>query len=219
MVEIHNPNSKMRGILVALEGIDGVGKSTQITMLHKRLDATIFKFPDRQTETGRILDSHLKKEKVLHPKTEHLIQCANRAEKEPNILKCISEGRICICDRFYGSGIVYTSSKDCEDFNFGTQEELTQWAKQGDAHLVKPDLTFYLNLTQTYEKTTNELYETPSFQKKVKANFNVLASEEKWMLVEVDQYWKKESELNDFLMKEIKKKHKEVGDTPIKFND
>ena len=219
MLEIHNPNVKMRGILVALEGLDGVGKSTQITMLHKRLDTVVFKFPDRQTQIGSILDSHLKKEKVLHPKTEHLIQCANRAEKEFHILKTISEGKTCVLDRFYGSGIAYTSSKKCGDFNFETQKELTHWAKQGDAHLVKPDLTFYLNLTQTYEKDTNELYETPSFQKKVRANFDILAREEKWMFVEVDKYWKKESELNDFLIEEIKKKHKEVGDTPIKFND
>ena len=209
----------MRGILVALEGLDGVGKSTQVTMLQKRLDASIFKFPDRQTETGKLLDSHLKKEKVLHPKSEHLIQCANRAEKESSILTCISEGKICITDRFFGSGIVYTSSKNCQDFNFETQEELFKWAKLGDAHLVKPDLTFYLSPTQTYEKHTNELYETVSFQEKVKVNFNILAKEENWMLVEVDQYWKKESELNDFLVKEIKKKHKEVGGTPIKFND
>ena len=70
----------MRGISVALEGIDSVGKTTQITLLQQRFNAKVFKFPNRETPIGQLLDKHLKKEQILEDKTEHLPH--NRAESE-----------------------------------------------------------------------------------------------------------------------------------------
>ena len=207
-----------RGLLIAFEGLDGVGKSTQIDILQSHLKATIFKFPDRQTKIGQILDLHLKKERILEPKVEHLLHCANRAEKESAIIENLLNEKTCLLDRYLGSGISYTSSKRAQDFNLENKEELIEWAKKGDAHLLEPDLTFYLKTSKPYLKNTNELYETPTFQKAVEKNFDILSKEKNWTEIQVDSFWKKESELASFLIEKIEIERQKSKDLPLKFN-
>ena len=177
-----------RGLLIAFEGLDGVGKSTQIDILQHRLKASIFKFPDRETNIGKILDLHLKKERILEPKVEHLLHCANRAEKENTIIENLLNEKTCLLDRYFGSGISYTSSKRAQDFNFENKEELREWARKGDAHLLEPDLTFYFKASKPYPKSTNELYEIPTFQKAVEKNFDILSKERNWIEIQVDSF-------------------------------
>ena len=44
-----------RGLIVAIEGGDGLGKTFQITQLYQKLDrCKIFKHPNRQSKTGLI---------------------------------------------------------------------------------------------------------------------------------------------------------------------
>ena len=55
-----------RGLLIAFEGIDGAGKTTQANNLlrylidNKQEEARVYKFPDRETEIGQMIDQHLK---------------------------------------------------------------------------------------------------------------------------------------------------------------
>ena len=211
---------KMRGILVAFEGLDSVGKTTQISLLQQRFEAEVFKFPNRSTAIGKILDKHLKKEHILNDKAEHLLLCANRAEFEPHIQQTIAEGKICILDRFLGSGAAYTSAKTPQNFNFESKDNLFKWSKKGDDHLILPDLTFYLHSTHPYPKDTNEIYETTAFQREVKIIFEKLAEENSWKMINVDQYWKNESGLNDLLAEAIQEKQRQIEHSPtLAFND
>ena len=211
----------MRGLLVAFEGIDGVGKTTQINTIKNNLQAIVFKFPDRGTRIGNILDANLKKTNVLNPRTEHLLQSANRAEKEPDIKKNLFEGNIVLLDRYLASGIAYTSAKNPFDFNLQTQNELFQWAKKADNHLIEPDLTFFFHTSHPYEKDTHELYETNEFQQKVAKNFHTLfkENEDKWILVSVDDFWKEPEKLSNFLTEKIEIKRKQVNESRSYFDE
>ena len=93
-----------------------------------------------------------------------------------------------------------------------------EWAKKGDAHLLEPDLTFYLKASKPYLKNTNELYETPTFQEAVEKNFDILSKEKNWTEIQVDSFWKKESELASFLIEKIEIERQKSKDPPLKFN-
>ena len=77
-----------RGMIICLEGIDSTGKSYQANQLkHRLIGSKIFKHPNRESETGKILDDHLKKAKLIeNPKLEHLLHCANQMENEDLIM-------------------------------------------------------------------------------------------------------------------------------------
>ena len=211
---------KMRGILIAFEGVDGTGKSTQINLLKYRLNATVFKFPDRTTPSGKILDEHLKKKSIIDGKTEHLLQSANRAEKEYEIIKKLNRGQIVLLDRYFGSGICYTSAKPHQEFNLPNQETLFQWSKHADFHLLEPDITFFFKSSAPYYKETEEIYETSSFLEKVQKNFDDLSKEKKWNIINIDDFWMQSNKLNKLLFQKIKEKALFMkNDFQFKFNN
>lgn len=75
-----------RGAFIVLEGADRAGKTTQCTRLveHLRargLDARLWRFPDRSTTIGRMIDAYLKSQAELDDAAVHLLFSANRWEK------------------------------------------------------------------------------------------------------------------------------------------
>ncbi|XP_062355194.1 thymidylate kinase isoform X4 [Cinclus cinclus] len=67
-----------RGALIALEGVDRAGKSTQGRRLVEALRqaghrADLLRFPDRTTEIGQLISSYLGREKNLEDHTIHLL--------------------------------------------------------------------------------------------------------------------------------------------------
>lgn len=50
----------LRGRLICLEGLDRAGKSTHAARLsHSLAKAQLFRFPNRQSETGQIINNYL----------------------------------------------------------------------------------------------------------------------------------------------------------------
>lgn len=72
-----------KGLLVAFEGLDRTGKTTQsklllANLLSLNLKAKLIHFPVRTSATGRILDQYLKKQIDLNSQASHLLFSANR---------------------------------------------------------------------------------------------------------------------------------------------
>jgi dTMP kinase len=71
----------MRGKLVVFEGLDRSGKSTQSKLLHENLENSVLvRFPNRETTTGKIIDTYLKGTQDLCDEAIHLLFSANRWE-------------------------------------------------------------------------------------------------------------------------------------------
>ena len=75
-----------RGALIVLEGADRAGKSTQCARLVAALqaagvDAAGWRFPDRTSGCGRMIDAYLKSQSELDDAAVHLLFSANRWEK------------------------------------------------------------------------------------------------------------------------------------------
>lgn len=81
-----------RGLLIAFEGLDKTGKTTHSKLLSDALNTLNIKslklrFPDRNTELGKLLDSYLKKQIDLNPEVSHMLFSANRWEVKDKLIQ------------------------------------------------------------------------------------------------------------------------------------
>jgi hypothetical protein len=75
-----------RGAFIVLEGADRAGKSTQCARLVASLraagvDAASWRFPDRASGCGQMIDAYLRSQSELDDAAVHLLFSANRWEK------------------------------------------------------------------------------------------------------------------------------------------
>lgn len=102
---------KSSGLFITFEGGEGVGKSTQISLLLQalrkmKLPVIVSREPGG-TQAGEIL-RRIHKEFDIHPRTELLVLEASRAEHVEKVLNpALKRGCIVLCDRYEESSIVY----------------------------------------------------------------------------------------------------------------
>ena len=100
------------GLLVALEGIDGAGKSTQARRLRQALaqrgfDVVIFKEPG-DSDHGREIRNLLVEGRKISPEEEaRLFLEDRRIDVRDNIKPALTAGSIVIMDRYYFSSMAY----------------------------------------------------------------------------------------------------------------
>lgn len=98
-----------RGRLIALEGIDGCGKSTQARILAERTGAALTREPGA-TPLGKALRDHLlgAPPGAFGARAEALLLAADRAEHVVAVIEpALSSGRWVVSDRFSGSTFAY----------------------------------------------------------------------------------------------------------------
>jgi dTMP kinase len=163
--------SAPRGLLITFEGLDKSGKSTQVGLLSKCLDAagilnSTFKFPDRTTESGKIIDQFLCKKIDLEPEKAHRLFSQNRWEKSDAVLQLLKARNTVILDRYAYSGLAYSLAK-----GVSRKEAL----RKEDEGLPEPDIVFYLRIDPNKAKLRDgygdEVFETLGFQKIVQRHF------------------------------------------------
>lgn len=97
-------------MVVAVEGGEGSGKSTQAALLATRLGALLTREPGG-TEVGeRIRDLLLDPDSgtAIDPRTEALLMAAARAQHVADVIApALAEGRTVVTDRYVGSSLAY----------------------------------------------------------------------------------------------------------------
>jgi dTMP kinase len=173
----------LRGKIIVLEGCDRAGKSTHCAKLASEIvNSKVLRFPDRSTETGKVIDAYLKGEKKLDDHVIHLLFAANRWEKAQEIYEAVQSNQNVIIDRYAYSGIAYSGAKDGLDIN---------WCKEQDRGLPKPDIVCFLDVSPEVAERRggfgNEVYEKREFQGKVRSNFKTFQNEDYWKVIDTDE--------------------------------
>ena len=116
-----NVVGRKRGLLIVFEGVDRVGKSTQVQMLkdwfasqrHEITDC--MRFPgtyilkiDRTTQSGKLINDLLTSKNNMSVNASHLLFSFNRWEKKDTLISLLERGVNVIVDRYAFSGVVYS---------------------------------------------------------------------------------------------------------------
>lgn len=137
----------MSGLFITFEGIEGCGKTTQITRLansldKQGLDIVVTREPGGCQISDKIrsilLDST---HEAMVPETELLLYTAARAQHIAQVVRpALEQGKIVLCDRFCDATLAYQGFGRHLDIKIINQ--LNQYACQG----VSPDMTLLLDL-------------------------------------------------------------------------
>ncbi len=143
-----------RGKIIALEGIDGSGKRTQLDLLAGALDArglASFRigFPRYESFYGKLVGRYLNGEfgslEAVDPHLSALLYAGDRLEAKPEIEAALSDGKIVLADRYIGSNMAHQSARMPPE----KREEFFSWLKQleyGLYDLPTEDLVIYLRV-------------------------------------------------------------------------
>jgi thymidylate kinase len=105
-----------RGAFILFEGVDRCGKTTQSTLLVETLKragvkAELWRYPDRTTSMGVMINSYLQSKTEMDDGAIHLLFAANRWEKKKAMEAALAEGITLVVDRYSYSGVAFTAAK------------------------------------------------------------------------------------------------------------
>lgn len=133
-------NNDYAGKLIAVEGLDGSGKSTQIYLLCKWLEGMRYKVFFSQWNSSELVKNCTKKGKkkqILTPTTFSLIHATDFTDRyERQLLPMLKAGYIVLCDRYAFTAFARDHVRGCDD----------KWVSNLYSFAVKPDITFYFRL-------------------------------------------------------------------------
>jgi len=127
------------GRLIAVEGLDGSGKSTQIYLLKRWLEAEGIKVYFSSWNSSELVKSATskgKKRELLTPTTFSLIHATDFADRyERHLLPLLRAGYIVLCDRYVFTAFARDVTRGCPPdwvrgiYNFAAQPDLTFFFK------------------------------------------------------------------------------------------
>ncbi len=125
------------GRLIAVEGLDGSGKSTQVHLLQKWLQVQGLKVYFSEWNSSELVKSATSKGKnrqLLTPTTFSLIHATDFADRyERQLLPLLRAGYIVLCDRYIFTAYVRDTVRGCSP----------QWVRGLYDFAALPDLTFF----------------------------------------------------------------------------
>ncbi|MGD9580572.1 MAG: dTMP kinase [Vampirovibrionia bacterium] len=138
-MRFHEPH-QLPGILICVEGIDGSGKSTQLSLLREWLASTVGEVIYTEWNSSKLISRTTKKAKkknLLSPRTFSLLHAVDFADRlEQIIVPSLKAGFIVLADRY-----VYTAF--ARDVARGVD---FTWVKNMYGFAVQPDLAVYFRV-------------------------------------------------------------------------
>jgi dTMP kinase len=195
-----------KGLLISFEGLDKVGKSTQVKLLLKHLkkngvDPVLVREPGSTETSERIREILADRSLVgkISPLTEFLLYSASRAQLVTEIIKpAIERGEVVVTDRYYDSSTAY------QGYGRGIDIGFIDTVNKAATDSLVPDLTILLvadrsisNSKENIKRFSPDLFddrlerEFLAFRKKVQAGFLKIARKEKKRFLIVDASEKK----------------------------
>ncbi|MBN2355288.1 dTMP kinase [candidate division KSB1 bacterium] len=131
---------KTGGRLIAVEGLDGSGKSTQIYLLKRWLELEGYKVFFTEWNSSVLVKKATKKGKksqLLMPTTFSLIHCTDFADRyERQIWPLLCAGYIVLADRYFFTAFARDAVRGCDP----------QWVRTLYSFATVPDITFFFRV-------------------------------------------------------------------------
>ena len=131
------PRSTYRGKLIAVEGLDGSGKSTQMYLLKRWLELRNMLVSFTEWNSAVIVKAATKrgkKQQLLTPTTFSLIHATDFAHRyERHILPLLRQGYVVLADRYIFTALARDAVRGCD----------REWVRSLYSFAVQPDITFY----------------------------------------------------------------------------
>ena len=186
-------------MFITLEGPEGSGKSTQLTLLAAFLEEEGFSVLATREPGGTAIGDQIRA--ILHDvhntemesATEYLLYSASRAQLVREMIgPALAENRIVLCDRYADSSIAYQGYG--RGLNLDDLHIITKFATGG----LVPDLTFLLDIDVeeglsrriSGDEEMNRLdLEAVAFHQRVRDGYHQLASAnpERWVIIDAAQ--------------------------------
>lgn len=133
-------HDEIRGKLIAVEGLDGSGKSTQINLLKRWLElegTKVFFTEWNSSALVKKATSRGKKRQLLTPTTFSLIHCTDFADRyERQILPLLHAGYIVLADRYMYTAFARDTVRGCD----------RDWIRKMYSFARPPDITLFFNV-------------------------------------------------------------------------
>jgi dTMP kinase len=156
-VRRHFERNARRGQLVAFEGPDGSGKTTQRKLFKTWLVAEGYDVVTTKWNSSDLIKPIIKGRKAartLSPEEFSLLHAADfRCRMEADVLPALWDGKIVIADRFLFTGLARDAARGLE---FDRILKLYQ-------PLVWPDMVFYFSVSPTTSRTRVSADRVPNF--------------------------------------------------------
>jgi dTMP kinase len=195
-----------RGKFIALEGIDGSGKRTQLEMLARALRKRGVKlacvsFPHYEGFFGRMVGRYLNGEfgklADVDPHFSALLYASDRLENKAEVEKHLKNARLVLADRYIGSNLAHQTARVAR----GKQADFLRWLEELEYRvygLPREDLVIYLKLSAAmaqqlvskkrargYTRRRRDLQEANLAHLKAAAKvYDRLAKRKNWMTVD-----------------------------------
>ncbi|MCX8058924.1 MAG: dTMP kinase [Spirochaetes bacterium] len=128
------------GVLIAVEGIDGSGKSTQIYLLKKWLESEAYSVFLTEWNSSNLVKDTIKrgkKENLLTPLTFSILHATDFADRYIHlILPPLKAGMIVLCDRYYYTALARDTARGVP----------FDWVRDVYSFAFDPDITFYFRV-------------------------------------------------------------------------
>src|SRR5215469_10489635 len=124
-----------RGKLIALEGIDGSGKRTQLDLLAGALEGrglptSLISFPQYESFYGKLVGQYLNGEfgalAAVDPHLSALLYAGDRLEAKPEMEAALAAGKFLLADRYVGSNLAH----QCARVRAESREEFLDWLRR-----------------------------------------------------------------------------------------
>jgi dTMP kinase len=199
-------NRRAWGRLIAIEGIDGSGKRTQLDLLGNQLIAggnRVYStgFPQYDSWFGKMVGQFLNGElgalEAVDPHFTALLYAGDRFEAKPKIEAALNEGKIVLIDRYIGSNLAHQTARAAPE----KRAEFRKWIEHLEYEiydLPREDLILYLRVppseaqklvarkaTRSYTSAKRDLQEASLRHLRDAADmYDLLAQSAPWVTIE-----------------------------------
>ena len=136
---VNQNRGRYPGRLIAVEGLDGSGKSTQLYLLKRWLEMKGLKVFFTEWNSSLLIKkatSKGKKRQLLTPTTFSLIHCTDFADRyERQILPLLKAGYLVLCDRYIYTAFARDAVRGCSG----------SWLHNLYGFACHPDITLFFN--------------------------------------------------------------------------